>query len=146
MKIYNKTIKLETKKRLELIDVTENLKKILKQSNVKEGFVNVFSKHTTLGIKINEYEPLLLKDMYEFLEKVVPNEAGYFHDKIELRKDCLDDEQKNADGHLKCLFLESSQTIPLKNSQMDLGKWQKIIVVETSGPREREIVVQVIGE
>jgi len=146
MKIHNEIIKLRIIHKLEFINITDKVKEILEKSNIKDGFVNIFSKHTTLGIKINEYEPLLLQDLKRFLEKIVPQKDNYFHDIIYLRKDCPFDEPKNAEGHLKCLFLESSQCVPVKDYQMNLGKWQNIIVIETSGPREREIVIQVIGD
>ena len=146
MKIYNEIINLETKERLELINITNLIEEIVAKSNIKNGLVQVFSKHTTLAIKINEWEPLLIKDMKNTLEKIAPFDNNYFHDKTELRKDCSPDEPKNADGHLKCLFLECSQTIPIKSGKLDLGKWQNIIAIETSGSRERQIAVQVIGE
>ena len=146
MKIFSYSIKLKTSERFELIDITNKLNEILKQSEIKSGFLNAFSKHTTLAIKINEYEPLLLKDIKNFLEFIAPSGKDYFHDKTELRKDCPFEEPKNAEGHLKCLFLETSQMISIKNNQMDLGKWQRIIVIETSGARDREIIIQIIGE
>ncbi len=146
MKIYTEILKISTKEKLEFISVTDKINEIIKKSNINNGFVNVFSKHTTLAIKINENESLLLKDMNNFLKQIAPDNKEYFHDKIELRKNCPLNELKNADGHLKNLVLETSQIIPIKENQLYLGKWQDIIVIETCGPRKREILIQVIGE
>jgi len=146
MKIYTQKIKLSTKKRLEIIDITDNLNKILKSSKINSGIMNVYSRHTTLAIKINENEELLLKDISHMLEEKIPKDKEYSHDKLELRKNCPRNEPKNADSHLKCLFLETSQTIPIIESKLDFGKWQSVLIIETSGPRDREITIQIIGE
>jgi len=112
----------------------------------KQGFTNIFSKHTTLSIKINENEPLLIEDITAFMKKVVDEEVNYHHDIISLRTDCPSNEPKNAKGHLRTLILETSQTIPIINNEIELGKYQKIFAIETSGPRQRQILVQIIGE
>lgn len=145
MKIYTEILKLKTNSNFEFINITEKVRDIIKRSNIREGTVNVFSKHTTLALEINEDEKLLLKDIELFLEKLVPDNREYFHDKIELREGCPLDEPKNAKGHLRSLLMETSQTIPLINDKICLGKWQQIFAIETSNPRDREIIVQVMG-
>lgn len=146
MKILTEKIEIETEEKFGFISLTEQVKEIVRKSGIVDGFVNVFSKHTTLAIKINEYEELLLQDIKNFLEEQVPKQKEYLHDKLELRKNCLPNEPKNAEGHLRCLLLETSQTIPLIAGNMQLGKYQDIFAIETSGPRRRELIVQIIGE
>lgn len=146
MKFYTKILKLKTKKELEFIDITNKLKDIIAHHQIREGFLNVFSKHTTLAIKINEYEPLLLKDMEWFMKKLVPEKRKYFHDIINLRKNCSPNESANAKGHLKSMLMETFQIIPIINYKLQLGKYQQIFAIETSGPREREIIIQIFGE
>ena len=145
MKIITKTIEINTKNEFEILNITDKVKEIIKNSKIKEGFVNIFSRHTTLAIKINEDEKLLLKDFENILRKISDLEKEYFHDKIELRN-CPADEPKNARSHIKCLLLETSQIIPLKDNKMLLGTYQNIFAIETSGPRKREIIIQVCGE
>lgn len=145
MRFRTEILKLNTKKELEFIDITEKIKIIVKKSKIREGFVTLFSKHTTLMIKINEWEKLLLGDMKWLMKKIAPPWKSYAHDKIKLRKNCLPDEPKNAKGHLRSMMLETSQLIPILKNQMQLGKFQKIFAIETSGPREREIIVQTFG-
>lgn len=146
MKIFNEILNLETSRELEIINITDKIISIVKKSKIKNGILNLFSRHTTLAIKINEDEELLMKDFYKLMERIAPENEEYHHDKIKLRKNCLPNEPKNAKGHLRTLLLETSQIIPIKDFRMQLGTYQQIFAIETSGAREREIVVQVIGE
>ncbi|MBU4308869.1 MAG: secondary thiamine-phosphate synthase enzyme YjbQ [Nanoarchaeota archaeon] len=145
MKFHTEILKLKTQKELEFINITDKIKKINNNFKIKEGILNIFSKHTTLAIKINEYEPLLLKDMEQFIKKLAP-EKKYFHDNIKLRKNCPENEPANAKGHLRSMLMETFQIIPIVNNKIQLGKYQQIFAVETSGPREREIIIQIFGE
>jgi secondary thiamine-phosphate synthase enzyme len=146
MRFYTEILRLKTEKELEFLDITEKINQIVDKSKVKEGFINIFSRHTTFGIKINEFEELLIKDMEWLMKRIAPEKKRYFHDIIKLRKNCPSDEPKNARGHLRSMLLETSQSIPIINSKMHLGTYQKIFAVETSGPRDREINVQIMGE
>ncbi|MFH1661804.1 MAG: secondary thiamine-phosphate synthase enzyme YjbQ [Candidatus Falkowbacteria bacterium] len=139
-------MKLKTSKELEFINITNQVRNTIKDFTVKEGILNIFSKHTTLAIKINEYEPLLLKDMEWFMKKLAPEKRKYFHDSIKLRKNCPKNEPANAKGHLRSMLMETFQTIPIIDDKIQLGKYQQIFAVETSGPREREIIIQIFGE
>lgn len=145
MKIITKKLDFVTKKEFEIINITKDIKKIFENNHVKEGFLNIFSRHTTLAIKINEDEELLMKDFKEFFNILTP-ERDYHHDKLELRKNCLANEPKNAKGHLRTLVLETSQNIPISSGKLLLGRFQQIFAIETSGGREREIIVQVVGK
>lgn len=144
MLIENHNINLETKKSIELIDITERINDLIKNSEVNNGFVIIFTKHTTTGIRINENEDRLIKDIELFLEKISPISSRYLHDDIELR-DCPPNERKNAHSHLKSLVLNSSETIPIKEGQLILGKWQFILFLELDGKRKREIHVIICG-
>ena len=88
MKIHTEILKLKTKKELEFIKITDKVEKILSKVKLKEGFVNIFSRHTTMAIKINEYEPQLLKDIEWFMKNLAPEKRKYFHDNFKLRKNC----------------------------------------------------------
>ena len=123
MKIYTEILKLKTNSDFEFINITKKVREVIKRSKIKEGFTNIFSRHTTLALEINEDEKLLLKDIKSFLKELVPNNKEYFHDKLELRKGCPSNEPKNAKGHLRSLLMEASQIIPIINSKLGLGKW-----------------------
>ena len=145
MKFITQILKLKTRKELDFINISNKILVIFKKLKIKNGFINIYSKHTTLAIIINEYEKFLLKDMRIFMEKLT-SEKMYFHDNIKLRKDCSPDEPENARGHLRCMLMEAFQTIPIINYKLQLGKYQQVIVIETSGPRTREIIIQILGE
>jgi len=146
MKFFTQILKLKTKEELEFINITNQVIEILKQSKIQNGIVNIFSKHTTLSIEINEYEKLLLKDMDWFMKKLAPDQKNYFHDNIKMRENCPPDEPKNAKGHLRSLLMETFQIVPIMDYEMQLGQYQQIFAIETSGPREREIIIQIFGE
>jgi len=146
MKIFTQILPLKTNEELEFVNITDRVQSITKLSKVKNGIINIFSKHTTLSIEINEYEKLLLKDMGWFLKRIAPENKEYFHDDIELRNDCPPDEPKNAKGHLRSLLMETFQMIPIMDYEMQIGQYQQVFAIETSGPREREIIIQIFGE
>jgi len=145
MKIINKHINIRSKGGIEIIDITSKIKRLVKNSKVANGFLIAFIKHTTAGLKINENESRLLKDIANFLEKAAPRNNKYFHDDLGLR-DCPPDERVNAHAHLKHFALNTSEAIPIKDGLLSLGKWQSLFLVELDGSRERGIHVQIIGD
>ena len=107
----------------------------------------VFSKHTTAAVKINENEPLLLEDMAAFLEGVAPRHAPYRHNDFEIRTVNMNpDESPNGHAHLQHLLLGTSETVPIINGEMQFGTYQSIFFIELDHPRNREVMVQVVGE
>ena len=145
MKQVNYKIQLKTPKALTLIDITDRAEKEVKKAGVQSGFINIFSKHTTCAIRINENEPLLMKDFEDFLEKIASREAKYHHDDFEIRE-CPLDERVNGHSHIKSLILGASETVPIINGKLQLGKWQSIFFIELDGSREREVVFNIIGK
>ena len=119
----------------------------MKQSCVNNGFVVVYSRHTTASVRINENEPLLLKDMAAFLERILPRQGKYQHNDFELRTVNMNpDESPNGHAHLQHLVLGTSETIPLIDGAMQFGRYQSIFFIELDCPRSREVMVQIVGE
>jgi secondary thiamine-phosphate synthase enzyme len=133
--MFRKVFKLKTNERIEIKDITSEIQLIVKQSEYKSGIVNIYSKHSTSGITINENEPGLLKDFKAVLEDLIPFNGNYNHN-------CIDN---NADSHIRSFLIGCSETIPLYDGKLDVGTWQSIFFVELDGPRNREIIVTVIG-
>ncbi|MBI2557920.1 YjbQ family protein [Candidatus Woesearchaeota archaeon] len=128
---------LSTKKRQELIDITEKVNSIIKKSKTKKGLCNVFTAHATAAIIINEnYDPDICLDLLDAMDKLIP--AGIWrHDRVD----------GNADAHIKSAILSPQETIPIKNSELQLGRWQALIFCELDGPRtDRKIIVTIIGD
>ena len=139
--------RLQTKCAPEFIDITDWVAQCVAESQISNGFAVVYSKHTTAAIKINENEPLLLKDMAEFLEKISPRESGYQHNNFEIRTvNMNDDESPNGHAHLQHLLLGTSETVPVIDGKMQFGKYQSVFFIELDHPRPREVMVQVVGE
>lgn len=138
--------KLHTQRAPEFIDITDWVCECAAKSKVNNGFVVVYSKHTTAAIKINENEPLLLRDMTEFLEKFSPRNGGYQHNDFSIRTVNMNpDESPNGHAHLQHLLMGTSETIPIIDGIMQFGRYQSVFLIELDHPREREVMVQVVG-
>ncbi len=129
----------------QFIDITEDVEATLRASQVSEGMVHVFSRHTTAAIRVNENEPLLLGDFRRFLGELAPAGAAYEHDDMSRRQDVPPDEPRNGHAHLQQLLLGNSQTLPVVGGRLGLGRWQRLFLVELCSARERQVTVQVLG-
>lgn len=130
-----KEIPLRSSKRNEFIGITNEVQKAVKESGVKEGLCLVYCPHTTTGITINENaDPSVISDIINFLNKLVPANAGYGH------------AEGNSDAHIKSALIGRSVAIPVSKGQLVLGTWGGIFYCEFDGPRERKIIVQIIGK
>lgn len=125
----------ESNKRVEIIDITHDINDILNKGKIKDGIVNIFARHSTAGIVINENESGLVKDFQNIIESLIPENNNYLHDRID----------NNADSHIRSFFIGSSETIPIENGSLSLGTWQSVFFVELDGPRNRKFVITVMG-
>ncbi len=140
------TLNLESRKAPEFIDITDHIHDCVKQSRVRNGCVVIFSRHTTAAIKINENEPLLLKDMEEFLERIAAKEDYYLHNDFTIRTvNMTENECPNGHAHCQHLIMGTSETVPIIDGALPLGQWQRIFLVELDRPRTREVLVQIMG-
>jgi len=126
-------IKITTNKRNQMIDITDQIQKIINKEKLQNGTVIVYVPHTTAGVTINEgADPSVQRDIIETLEKLIPESNSYHH--IE----------GNSDAHIKASLLGSSVTIIVENNKLVLGTWQHIFFYEGDGPRTRKIYVETI--
>ena len=136
----------ETTRAPEFLDITQEITDIVHQSGARDGLVCVYTKHTTAAIKINENEPLLLRDMEAFLERVAPQDAYYGHNDFSLRTvNMTEDECPNGHSHCRHLFLGTSETIPLIGGELQFGTYQSVFLIELDRPRSREVLVSIVG-
>jgi len=146
VRLYREVIARTANHAPEFIDITDEVREILGRSGVQEGTVVVFSRHTTAAIKINEDEPLLLRDMARFLERTAPPDGDYRHNDFFIRTaNMTQDECPNGHSHCQHLLLGASESVPVAGGELLLGRWQRVFLVELDRPREREVVVQVQG-
>ena len=142
-------LRVESSSAPEFIDITDRVVEFVQRSEVQNGIAVVFSKHTTSAITIQENEPLLLQDMTTLLERISPRNAHYRHNDFSVRTVHMhENECPNGHSHCQHLTLGSSETIPLLDGQLALGRWQRIFMVELDDKAPvpyREVLVQVMG-
>ncbi len=128
-------INIETTKREDIIDITNQVEKIInKNANENSKACLVYVSHATCAIIVNEnYDKAVCKDILSFLKKQIP-QGIWEHDAID----------NNADSHIKASIIGPGQFIPIKDSKLQLGRWQGIALAEFDGPRERSIIITII--
>jgi len=128
-------INLKSAKRVELIDITDELRGLVAKGKIRDGICVVFCPHTTAGLSINENaDPSVKKDITDALNKLLPEGAGYSH------------AEGNSDSHIKSSLFGSGLQIIIENKELLLGTWQGVFFCESDGPRAREVWVKLIGQ
>ena len=142
-------LKFETDKMF--TDITDDVQAIVPEKF--QGLVNVYSPHTTCSVFQTENELLHLVDVRFFLDNLVPyakepegkhRNIKYLHDLISLRADVPVDEPINGHSHIRSLFFNSSENVPIRDSKLLLGKWKRIFFIELDSMRKRELVITFI--
>ena len=137
--IIQKKINLSTNGYTDIIDITSILRDYLQDSKLQNGHVIVFVPGSTGGLTTIEYEPGLLKDLPEMLEKIAPMEANYHHDKTW--------HDGNGYAHLRSALIGPSITIPFTSATLQLGTWQQVVFIDFDNrSRSRSLHVQIYGE
>jgi secondary thiamine-phosphate synthase enzyme len=114
---------------------------------VRTGLVNVQSLHTTVAIVVNEHEPLLLTDFKNLLEQLAPAAGTYRHDDPSARTvNVTAEERRNGQAHCRALLLGPSACLNVIDGRLQLGRWQRVFLLELDGPRERQVSVVMLGE
>lgn len=134
MKILTKEFSVRTRSKFDSIDITEQVSEGVK--GISEGVAYVIVKHTTCAITINEAESGLMKDYLNWAKKLVPPEGEYEHNLID----------NNGHAHVISSIIGNSRIVPITNGRLDLGTWQRIILLEFDGPRTRTLLVKSMGE
>lgn len=139
MKIINEKINIHTKGNPDLVNITQEIKKILDKSKLQIGSATVFVVGSTAAIVTFEYEPGLIKDLKDLYEKIIPSARHYAHD--ETWGDA------NGFSHLRAALQGPSLVIPFQEAELSLGTWQQVVLAEFDNhPRNRQVVIQLIGE
>ncbi len=128
------TIKVRSHEREEMIEITDEVRKRLKQSDARDGVCILFVQHTTAGLTINENaDPDVVRDILSFLRETIPQRGvgglTFRH------------AEGNSDAHLKASFFGSSVAVPFEDGELLLGRWQGIYLCEFDGTRERQVII-----
>lgn len=139
MAVYQKSFRISTRGHADVIDITAQVGRIVSESRIRAGLVNVSGKGSTLGITTIEYEPGAVADLKRALEKIAPTDADYAHNAR-----WGDD---NGYAHLRSALIGTARSFPLREGRLELGTWQQIVLCDFDNrPREREITVTVVGD
>jgi secondary thiamine-phosphate synthase enzyme len=126
--------RVATKSRSQMIDITARVQELVRQRDLRDGYVIVYCPHTTAAITINENaDPDVQHDMLRKLETLIPKDEPYYQHG-----------EGNSDSHVKTSFVGNSATVLVENARLILGRWQGIYFCEFDGPREREMFVKLV--
>ena len=139
MELVTKRIQFSTQGNSEIINLTDQVKGHLGDTNSKSGLIHLFIAGATGGLTTMEYEPGLVDDLRNSLERIAPEEGTYSHN--------LTHDDRNAHSHIRASLIGPSLSIPFENAGLHLGKWQDIVFIDFDNrPREREVILQIVGE
>ena len=129
-----KEFSISSSKKEQILDISDQVAKIVAESKVKDGICLIFVPHATAAVMINEnYDPNICDDILDALRKSVP-EGGWRHDRVD----------GNATAHIKASWVGPSQVVLVKDGKLILGTWQSIMLADFDGPKKRRVVVQLI--
>ena len=139
MTVLTKTIRVKSKGENDVIDITPQISKVLVESKIKNGNVTVFVSGSTAAVTTIEFEPGLVDDFPKMLARIAPKDIEYGHEKMW--------HDGNGHSHVRASLVGPSITVPFNDSQLLLGTWQQIVMLELdTRSRERNLVMQIIGE
>ena len=148
MKSSTTTVEVAAPERYAYVDLTDDLRRAIKDSGVTDGAAIVFCAHTTCALLVNEWEDGALDDFRARVQALVPEDVYYVHDDLELRTQNLQEshERKNGHSHVKAMLLSAtSHAIPVVAGEPVFGRWQRLILFEMDDPKERQVVLHVFG-
>ncbi len=137
MKSRTEYLWFETPKRRDLVQITDRVEQVVRQSGVQEGFCLVSAMHITAGIWVNDAEPGLWQDFMDWAEELAPVKPDYRHHRTG---------EDNGDAHLKRTLTGHQVVLPVTQGRLDLGPWEQVFYAEFDGRRRKRVVVKVIGE
>jgi secondary thiamine-phosphate synthase enzyme len=135
MTTHLETLTIHTSCREEMVDITDQVRRVVAKETVNSGMIWIYSPHTTAGITIQENaDPDVKRDLLEHLRKLVPRQADFRH------------REGNSDAHIKTALVGSCQAVPIEQERVLLGTWQAVFFCEFDGPRSRRVLVKIIGQ
>ncbi len=136
MRSHTDYLFFNTRARKELINITDDVVKVVAAAKVKEGFCLVSAMHITAGIWVNDEESGLKQDVMKWLEELAPV-GDYRHHQTG---------EDNADAHLKRTLVHHQVILPITKGTLDLGPWEQVFYAEFDGQRRKRVVVKILGE
>jgi secondary thiamine-phosphate synthase enzyme len=138
MKSYRKELWFNTKRRIELINITPEVEQALGESGIREGLCLVNAMHITASVFINDDEPGLHEDFRTWLEQNIPHDPGRYRHNLT--------GETNADAHIKRQFMGREVIVAVTDGRLDFGPWEQIFYGEFDGQRKKRILIKIVGE
>jgi secondary thiamine-phosphate synthase enzyme len=136
--IHTGELRFSTEGDGDVIDLTEGVRSVLESAGVDTGIVSLFVPGSTAAVTAMEYEPGGVQDLRAVLERLVPAEGNYEHNRLNA--------DTNSHAHIRAAIVGPSETVPVRNGRLELGTWQQLVLVDFDDrPRQRSVLVQVIG-
>jgi len=136
VKAHTEYLTFETKKKRELVHLTDRVAEAVAKSGISEGFVLVSAMHITAGVFVNDDESGLHQDIMKWLEELAPEGPDYQHHRTG---------EDNGHAHLKSLLMHHEVTLPITKGKLDLGPWQRVFYAEFDGQRPKKLIIKAIG-
>ena len=138
MAVHSGELRLSTQGDSDVVDITAGVEQVVATSPIDEGLVTVFVRGSTAAVTTMEHEPGGVHDLQELLERLVPKEGDYEHNRL--------NHDSNSHAHQRASVVGPSLSVPVSGGRMALGTWQQIVLIDFDDrPRERTIVVQVVS-
>jgi secondary thiamine-phosphate synthase enzyme len=136
--IHTAQIRVSTEGDGDIVDITRGVSEVVDTAGIANGVVAVFVAHSTAAVTLIEYEAGGVRDLRELMDRLVPVEADYHHNRTA--------GDTNAHAHLRAAIIGPSQVVPVRDGRLETGTWQQFVLVDFDDhPRERSVMVQVIG-
>ena len=149
VKAYQQVTELRTAGGLSIKDITEEVQEAVTASGIRNGICSVYSPHTTCSVRVNEFESGFLEDFALLLKRLVPSDNYYAHDDWDRRTENVCPEDMDfGNGHSHCMSMllgPAGESIPVRDGELCLGTWQRVLFLELDRERDRRWIVQVVG-
>jgi secondary thiamine-phosphate synthase enzyme len=136
--VHSGELQLSTKGDADVIDITEGVQRVVSAAGVDDGLATAFVRGSTAGVTTMEYEPGGVSDLQALLERLIPVEGDYEHNRL--------NRDTNSHAHQRASIIGSSESVPVAGGRLALGTWQQVVLIDFDDrPRERTVVVQVVS-
>ena len=138
MAVHTDEVRVSTRGDGDVVDITREIQGVVRTSGVEQGMVSVFVPGATAAVTAMEFEPGGVHDLQEALERLVPTEGDYEHNRL--------NHDSNSHAHIRAAIVGPSETVPVSGGRLVTGTWQQIVLLDFDDrPRERAVTVQVLG-
>ena len=137
MKVHTEYLTFTTRERQEIVDITDDVERCRAAAGITEGFVLVSAMHISASIFVNDHEPGLWEDIWQWLEHLAPKGPDYRHHQTG---------EDNGDAHLKSILVHHQVIVPITAGKLDFGPWQRVFYGEWDGQRRKRVIIKVMGE